>query len=102
MHIYNRSDVVRSFIIGKYKKPNVTEYDLNEKLVARKLIFSDSLTYLSIKDDNAFIAEGRQIIVIRKCREACKVSSSQVFLILVEDCIKLLSFYSDATNTVQG
>ena len=89
IHIFDTSDVCRSYIIGTYTSPDLSEYDSTKKLVAKNVKFSNSAKSMVIHNDIAFIADyvRNEIVVLMQCKFAQKVSTSRVFVMNVENCV---------------
>ena len=76
IHIYDRSDVVKAFIIGKYGHPQMGAYRNTKDIKGKDIMFGPLLRSMVVSDDNVYVAdESRgEIVIIRKCDLASQVS----------------------------
>ena len=98
LHIYDRSDAVKDYIVGEYSKPQIGPYKkgATKDLTAKKSKFGNALTSLDVHDENVYVADQSrgEIIIIRNCRLASRVSSKRAFLLKFEDCLQLVKCVS--------
>ena len=85
LHVFDRSDVVKGYTVGKYKQAS---QDCKTFTNARDVVFSDSLKALNIQNDNVYIADGgrNDVVILRRCLVAKTVRSRPVCFLKIESC----------------
>ena len=95
IHVYDTSDVAKSFILGKYKSP----CQVNEKyaskgkdaITGKDILFSDHLCAMDIFEDNLYVLDGarNEIIILKNCGKVQTLLSKYVYIINEAGCVAL-------------